>query len=204
MSELEVAGLMAGRCFGFGLLPNVCLVGADERAYWYRHPIPTDRKVKRHLMLVVGARRRGLAVSATRMLHFGPVPEELSEKHRAVCTVDACFILGSRPGAKVGELFRAACDEYARQGFPDEWMLHHQGGATGYAPREYKATAESAEVVLDCQAFAWNPSIAGTKSEDTILACQAGPEILTPGQSWPTLSVSYGGGTIERPAILER
>lgn len=204
MSELEIAGLMAGRCFSLGLLPNVCLVAADERAFRYRHPIPTDRQLERHLMLVTGVRRWGLAVSATRMVHFGAIPEALAAKHRAVCAVDACFILGSRPGAKVGELFRAACEEYGRQGYPDEWRLHHQGGATGYAPRDYKATADSTEVVVEGQAFAWNPSIAGTKSEDTTVASADGPEILSPCRNWPALSVCYEGQALERPDILER
>lgn len=204
MSELDVAGLMSGRSAGLGLLPNVCLVAADERAFRYRHPIPTERTVERHLMLVIGVRRWGLAASATRMVHFGPVPDVLAAKHRAVCAVDACFILGSRPGVKVGDVFAAACEEYARQGFPDEWRLHHQGGATGYAPRDYKAAPDSTEVIVDCQAFAWNPSIAGTKSEDTILACEGGPEVLTPCASWPKLPISHGGQTIERPGILER
>ncbi len=204
MSEVAAAGLMVGKCFSRGLLPNVCLVAADERALQYRHPVPTDQRVNRHLMLVIGARRWGLAVSATRAVHFGSAPAELREKHRAVCTVDACFILGSRPGTKVAELFRTACDEYRRQGFPEEWKLHHQGGATGYAPREYKAVPDSQETVMDSQAFAWNPSIAGTKSEDTTLASEAGPQVLSPSENWPMVPVSHQGETIERPDILQR
>ncbi len=204
MTELEIAGAMEARCFAAGLLPNVCLIATDERAYRYRHPIPTEKRLERLAMLVIGARRWGLAVSATRMVHFGAVPEALARKHEAVCAVDACFILGSRPGAKVGDVLRAACDEYARQGYPDEWMLHHQGGATGYAARDYKATALSEQIVLDGQAFAWNPSIAGTKSEDTILASESGPEVLSPAHDWPLLSAACGLGSLERPCILER
>jgi Xaa-Pro aminopeptidase len=182
VTELALAGRMQERVFAAGLLPNVCLVAADERAYRYRHPIPTSKPVERLAMLVIGARAGGLCVSATRMVHLGPVPDELKRKHDAVCAVEACLIEGTRPGAPVGELFDAACREYARQGFPDEWRLHHQGGATGYAPREYRAGPSCPEVVLEDQAFAWNPSIAGTKAEHTILAASAGPEVLTPGR----------------------
>jgi len=204
MSELEIAGRLAGRCFDAGLLLSICLVAADDRAYRYRHPVPTARAVDRHAMLVVGARRWGLAISATRLVHFGPLPTELARKHEAVCAVDACFLTETRPGARVSEVFRAACQEYARQGFPDEWRLHHQGGATGYAAREYRATPDSAEVVLEGQAFAWNPSIAGTKSEDTILVLGTGAETLTPCRDWPTLAATYAGHRVERPAILVR
>ena len=71
-------------------------------------------------------------------------------------------------------------------GFPDEWRLHHQGGATGYAGRDYRATAHTTAVVQPSQAFAWNPTIAGTKSEDTILATEGGPQILTATRDLPT------------------
>ncbi|MGQ9730825.1 MAG: M24 family metallopeptidase [Candidatus Zipacnadales bacterium] len=204
MSELDVAGLLQGKAFAAGLLPNVCLVAADERAYRYRHPIPTQKPIRQYVMLVLGVRRWGLAVSATRLVHFGPLPDVLAKRHQAVCSVDACLILGSRPGAKVADVFAAACREYAHQGFPDEWQFHHQGGATGYAPREYRAGPTSAEIILNHQAFAWNPSISGTKSEDTILATEAGPEILTKGHDWPLLPITYGGQTLLRPAIMVR
>ncbi|MEW6698257.1 MAG: hypothetical protein ACOY35_01135 [Bacillota bacterium] len=51
----------------------------------------------------------------------------------------------------------------------DDWRFLHQGGLTGYAPREYLATMFSECIVQENQAFAWNPAIYGIKSEDTIL-----------------------------------
>jgi antitoxin VapB len=50
--------------------------------------------------------------------------------------------------------------------------------------------------------YAWNPSITGTKSEDTILVTETGNEILTSISGWPVISVDIDGDTIERPAIL--
>jgi len=54
------------------------------------------------------------------------------------------------------------------------------------------------------QAFAWNPSITGTKSEDTILTAPGGgaPEFLTQPLDWPATDVEWGGGTVARPDIL--
>jgi antitoxin VapB len=92
---------------------------------------------------------------------------------------------------------------YAETGFPDEWHLHHQGGPAGYEAREYIATPDSADVVSIGQAYAWNPSITGTKSEDTILVGEADNEVLTAIENWPTLPVTVDDQKIARPAILE-
>ena len=95
-------------------------------------------------------------------------------------------------------LFRSAT------GFAHEWQLHHQGGPAAYEPREFLATPDSTDVVAVGQAYAWNPSITGTKSEDTILVGEAGNEVLTTIRDWPTLKVTLADGqTILRPAILE-
>jgi hypothetical protein len=55
-------------------------------------------------------------------------------------------------------------------GYPEEYQLHHQGGAIGYTGRDYKINFQTKEVVQENQGFVWNPSITGSKSEDTMLA----------------------------------
>lgn len=50
---------------------------------------------------------------------------------------------------------------------------------------------------------AWNPSITGIKSEDTVLVGETGNEVLTAIKDWPTLPVTVSGQTLARPAILE-
>jgi len=121
----------------------------------------------------------------------------------AVAQVDATFIAATRPGQMLGEIFHRATAAYAETGFPDEWHLHHQGGPAGYEPREYVATPRSTDVVSVGQAYAWNPSITGTKSEDTLLVGEEGNELLTAIEDWPTLPVAVNGRTFARPAILE-
>lgn len=54
------------------------------------------------------------------------------------------------------------------------------------------------------QGLAWNPSVTGTKSEDTILVTEAGVEILTATGSWPTVPVKTDRGVLLRPDILIR
>jgi antitoxin VapB len=53
------------------------------------------------------------------------------------------------------------------------------------------------------QAYAWNPSITGAKSEDTILVGSAENEVLSAIPGWPVYNLTIAGQTIARPAILE-
>jgi Xaa-Pro aminopeptidase len=205
MTEFEAAALLNHLLEDEGVLPHLTLVASDERLAKYRHPLPTEKTIETSVMLVTGATAFGLICCATRLVHFGPVPGDLKRRHEAVCQVDAALNLSTVPGVSVGEIFRRGQDAYARVGFPDEWTFHHQGGATGYTGRDYRATPETTETVQPFQAFAWNPSIAGTKSEDTILATPDGPDVLSPvSAEWPTLRVETAYGMMERPLILER
>ena len=91
---------------------------------------------------------------------------------------------------------------YARTGFAEEWKLHHQGGLIGYQGREYIAGPTDTHTVELNQAFAWNPSITGTKSEDTILVTEFGPEVMTASPDWPLQEIVVGDRALNRPDIL--
>ena len=203
-TEHEIAALLTGKLKALNFAPNVILIATDERIKKYRHPIPTDKKLEKYAMLVASVRRHGLQASATRLVHFGELSVSLRDRHNACCKVDACFNLETKPGMKASTIFARAVQTYAGTGYKDEWQLHHQGGACGYAGRDYKATQDTEEIVLENQAFAWNPSITGTKSEDTVLATSAGPEVLTPAFEWPMVQAEYRGETMARPDILVR
>ncbi len=204
MTEHEIAGRLMGRAFAVGCQPTVALIAADERALKYRHPIPSNHVLREWGMVVLGCSKWGLGISATRMVSFGEPDAEMRDKHAACCLVAACLNLETRPGVAVSEVFAKAVAVYADTGHAEQWRLHHQGGATGYAAREYFGSLDCGETALENQAFAWNPSITGTKSEDTIIVTGDGPEFLSTGADWPTLDVEYEGATIERMDILVR
>jgi Xaa-Pro aminopeptidase len=204
LSEHQLAGMLARGLTDFGITPAVTLAAVDERVYTRRHPLPTDRRLERYAMLVVGARKDGLNLSATRLVHFGPVPAELRERHLACARVDAAFLAATRPGAPLAEVFHAGQEAYAAEGCPDEWQKHHQGGPTGYAGRDLRAVPGSPGQAHLHQAFAWNPSISGTKSEDTVLVTDAGLEVLSRTPDLPQVPVEAGGRRFLRPGILER
>jgi len=201
-SEYEIAAVLSRETQARGALPIVNLIATDQRIFDFRHPLPADKKMERYAMLVLCGRKWGLVCSITRLVHFGPLPDELRRKQGACARVDATFIAGTRPSARLGDVFSAAVAAYAETGFPDEWTLHHQGGSAAYEPREHVATAASEEIVYEGQAFAWNPSIAGVKSEGTILVGAHCNEILTAIPNWPTVEVEVLDQVIARPAIL--
>jgi len=199
--ENEIAAMLAHEAMKMRITPTVILIAADDRALHFRHPLPTDKKVKEHLMVVFCGRRWGLIASLTRIVRFGKPPADLLARHKAVCSVDATFILNSRPGAVTGEVLAKAMSAYQGFGHADEWKLHHQGGPTGYDGRYYRVAPGDTRTLTANMAVAWNPSIAGTKSEDTIL-CLETPEILTPCHQWPTSQYEAAGQAIFRPDIL--
>ncbi|MGC8779795.1 MAG: M24 family metallopeptidase, partial [Anaerolineae bacterium] len=203
MTEYEIAGLLGEHTYAQGATPIVNLIATDERVFRFRHPLPTDRRLEKYAMLVLCGRRGGLVASITRLVHFGPLSDELRRKQEACARVDAVFIGRTRPGARVADILQAGVEVYAAAGYGDEWQLHHQGGAAGYQAREYLATPTANEVVYEGQAFAWNPSIAGVKSEDTILVGPETNEVLTAIPGWPMLAAEVNGRVWERPAILE-
>ncbi len=203
MTEFQLAGRIVGLLMERGIQAPVVLVAADERIRYYRHPIPTHTRFARRGMVVAGGQRSGLVISATRLFSFGPIDEELRRRHQAVCAVDAAMMAATRPGKTLGEVFAVAQQAYADVDFADEWTLHHQGGPTGYQCRELKATCHHPARVLVHQAFAWNPSITGTKSEDTLLVGPTGNEILSDSGGWPRTEYEADGQPWARCDILE-
>ena len=201
-SELEVAGRIGPELWKEGIdLPGL-LVAADERIFAYRHPIPTSKMLRRQLMVAVNARYMGLILSLTRMLHIGRPSVALAKQFENNLAVECRMISATRPGAPLLAPFDAARAAYAELGAVDEWQLHHQGGAIGYAGREFKVTPTSSGVVADQQAFCWNPSITGTKTEDSFIATQAGPVMLSRPIAFPAVKIEVEGNIFTRPGLL--
>jgi Xaa-Pro aminopeptidase len=180
------------------------MAAADDRIARFRHPIPTERQVDRLLMVSVNARKGGLIVCLTRFVHFGKVPSVLRKQYEANVFIDCTFMAHTRPGTPAREVLERGLGAYQTSGFPEEWKLHHQGGSIGYQPRDYRVTPKTPDIVQEGQAFCWNPTITGTKSEDTILAMARGPEMITRPVLYPTLSMEVNGTRFARPAILEK
>lgn len=200
--ECEVVGRLAERLWANRLDYITTFCAADERIAKFRHPIPTEKKINKRVMLCVNGRKWGLIVTLTRFVQFGKIPEEIRKKYDANVYIDCVLMANTIPGKPAVEAFKKGLEAYKEMGYPEEYQLHHQGGSIGYNGRDYKVNFQTTEIVQENQAFSWNPSITGSKSEDVMMATSDGPILLTKPIIFPQLEVKGGDYTFKRPDIL--
>ena len=202
LSEYDLEAITAAGLLRRGILPSVYLYAVDGRILKYKHAVARGNRLKQYGMLNLCARKWGLVVSITRFVHFGALPAELEARFKSAAQVNAALLDASRVGATSAELFRVAQAAYAAEGYPGEEQFHHQGGPTGYGEREWVATPAGTEVVVDNQAFAWNPSIRGGKAEDTVILRDGKIEWLTATPELPVIQASANGTVYPAAGVL--
>jgi antitoxin VapB len=202
ITEYEMEALVSDGLLCEGILPSVLLMAVDDRILNFKHAVARGAALKRFGMLNLCSRKWGLAISITRFVHFGELPSELSERFASAAKVNAALLDATRAGAASAALFQAAQQAYAAEGYPGEEEFHHQGGATGYGEREWLATPNGKEVVQNCQAFAWNPSIRGGKVEDTTLLIDGAIETLTATPELPLIETPINGAAYSGAGVL--
>lgn len=201
-TEIEIAETLRHELAASDVTSVVVLVGADERIARYRHPVPTVNRWKKELLLVTCAKRHGVIASLSRMITVGEPSDELKKKTEAAAFVHASLLNATKVGATGSELYDVARRAYVQNDFEDEIDRHHQGGATGYRTRDWVAHPMSSEIVKLHQAFAWNPSITGTKVEESCIVSDDGIEIVTAIKDQPTITTMIDGREFHSPDII--
>ena len=201
-TEAEIARRATDALAAQGIRAVVLLVAADERLQKFRHPVPTSRSWERIVALSVCARRGGLIVSLSRIVCAGEVGPELRRRTAACARVFAQLLSATQPGATGADLYKLASRSYAAEGFAGEERLHHQGGSCGYRTRDWVAHPLSGEIVNLNQGFAWNPTITGTKIEETCITRADGVEIITSTPGWPQIPVLINEREYLAPDVL--
>jgi len=206
MTEREIAGAVACELMGAGYTPTVLLIGADDRVRTRRHPIPTHKALDRYCMIVVCAHLGGLTVALTRSVHFGAPAADIAAAHLSAARVHAAMMAVTRPGAAYQDVMAQAKAQYEAEGYPGEWQHHHQGGPIGYRDREFFVAPDVTQGTMQHNlAVAWNPSVTGAKSEDTLLLRSDGvDEVTSSSACWPMLEIPTPAGIVRRPDILIR
>ena len=125
-------------------------------------------------------------------------------------TILLCFLLFGHPKRRIKHPFliadkiRTGCiakgisPDCVLVGSDERILNYHQGGPTGYGCREFTVTPETKGVIKKNQAYAWNPTIAGTKCEDTTFLADNGVEIFTRTKAWPctVIETEYGSCSV--------
>ncbi len=203
-TERTMAARISAGLIERGIEPSVLLMAVDGRILRYKHAVTQNATLQHFGMLNLCSRRWGLCVSITRFVHFGPMPQQLADAFAAAAAVNAQLIATTKAGVRSADLFAAAAATYASLGHPGEELRHHQGGSTGYGEREWLATPAGKERVMNRQAFAWNPSVAGGKVEDTVLLLDDTIDLLTATPDLPIVRTQAGGLTVQSAGVLVR
>lgn len=202
MTEYEIAGGVANALWEKQIEQVLFLVATDERILQHRHPVPTNKRLKRSLMVSCNGRYKGLITTTTRMIYFEVPPQELKDQYQITATIENRMIEATKPGVDELVPHMIGKRSYEEFGFKEMYYLHHQGGAQGYYNRDYLVSDQNHNVTQINQCYCYNPSISGTKTEDAFIATEAGPLMITKPFFFPKLLSQVNGTLFERPGIL--
>ena len=202
-TEKEIAGRLGAKMWEDGLEPVLLLIASDERIYKYRHPVPTDKKLEKLLMISCNARYKGLVTKITRMLHFGKIPAEFQDQYRKTIEIENAMAAASKPGVDEIVPYNIAVKMYEEYGYHEMWKVHHQGGPQSYTNGFYLITPDIHNIIQLHQCYGYNPSITGTKTEDGFVVTEDGPLFITYPVTFPAIRSSRDGIEFNRPGILE-
>ena len=197
--EIDVAGLITHALWQADLEIAFLGVAGQDRVHKFRHPLPTSAVVGNRVSASICAKRKGLIASVTRIVSFEALSDSMAKDYESIFKVEAAMLDATVVGKPFSDPINAAIAAYPANGFDsDEWTKHHQGGPTGFLPRDWPANTGSARLIANNQPIAWNPTGKGFKAEDTIVATSSGVKILSMDPDWPSFEVN--GRT--RPFLL--
>jgi len=204
MSEREVAGMLEAEYARLGIACDVVLVGSDERVSRYRHPVPTDKRIERFLLLHSAVQQHGLHANVTRLVSFGKVSEEVQARYDAASRVEATAISMCVPGTRFRDILAAEKQALSDQGYPDDWRFHFLGGTTGYIVADPSLCLEPNAVVSANQAYDWFITITGVKVEELSVNSGGRPAVYSVTGRWPTKNFGIHSRSFELPLILAK
>lgn len=200
ITEYELAGALSMKLWSANIEPITLLIAFDERALQYRHPVVTGKALEHYALVAVCGRRNGLIASVTRDVMLRP-DEETVQKHAKCANVFATFLSELTPGKNLGDIYLEGISSYAEQGYPLEYKAHHQGGLTGFVPREIRANVGVTHIVRSGEVYAFNPSLQGAKCEETVLVTESGIEIMTHTGNYQYVECHINGNAYMIPTV---
>lgn len=203
MTEYDIQAMLLYEFGRYDLITDNLLVGSDERILKYRHPVPTDKKVARFVLLHPAVNKWGLHANITRMVYFGDkVPYDILEKYDVANILEAAAISMCIPGEKFSRIFDVRKELLKQYGFENDWEYHFTGGTTGYLLCDACVCSKPEATVSLNQTYDWFITLPGIKVEELSANTSKGREILSVTGKWPVKDYSFNGMTFKLPEIL--
>ncbi len=202
MTEIEVQARLLQVFILQNIEVDVMLIGSDERAFNYRHPLPTYRKVKDYLLITPAVKKWGLHVNISRVIHFGEPTAEIKEKYDTACKIAAASIGECIPGNTFSKILSIQKELYHEYGYPEEWKNHYQGGITGYMVADPTRCLDESEKITANQTYEWFITITGVKAAELGFNDGTSQSIISNSGLWPTKTYSYKGKKYNMSDIL--
>jgi len=202
MTEFDIVGGVANALWPYEIGQVLFLVASDERVYKHRHAIPTMKKSDKLLCVSCNGRYKGLITTTTRMVYYGNPSQEFLKQYNDTCEIECRMIAATKPGVDEIVPHRIGKEGYEKLGQGAMYYRHAQGGPQSYYNRYYSVSESVHAVTVENQCYCYQPVIDGTKTEDAFIAMADGPLMVTKPMSFPKLTVTVDGVTLERPGIL--
>lgn len=202
-TEAEVAAELAHRLVKRQVVPVRMQVCADGRFRRYPHYPYGSEQVGTSCVIAAVGRRNGLHVACSRAVLFAEDPAFRESLHKATL-MQTTGLYFSRAGAPLSDVWAKVRRIYEKFGVTDEWQLADQGEVTGYALSEARVVPTSEFVLAAGMPVHWHPAVGPALTGDTVLVREGTPELLTPSDDWPQITVTVKGEAITRPDALLR
>ncbi len=203
-TEWAVAARAAGRAWEEGIEPLSVFCSSDERICNYRHAISTGKIIRERVQLGCNMKYKGLVIGCTRFINLKKTDSTFRKQYEDTVKISCKMIADTQPGLPYTFPLLSGKALYEELGYKNEFEKHHQGGSIGYQARDCRVDFNCKEIIAENQAFCWNPTITGTKSEDTIIASNREPLFITRPVLFPSIVITEGSKTFIRASILEK
>ena len=203
MTDYEIEAMLLYEYGKLGALPEVILVGIDERIANYRHCIPSGKKVGKMVLMHTALKMDGLHANVARTLNFGDnISPEIVKRYDAANMILASIISMCSSGQKFADIHRNVKRWFAEFGYADEWEKHFVGGSTGYMLVDFSVCFDPNAEITSRHSFDWFVTITGAKVEELILCNDKNIEVASITGKWPTKEYNVGNTKIQLPEIL--
>lgn len=202
VTERQMLAKMWGMYLEQGFEGDCMFIVSDDRIKRYRHGVPSDKPIEKHLFIAPAVYKAGLHVQITRTIHFGEPAADTRKRHNAVSAIHAAVLNMTRPGVRLASLRQKVFDLFDHFGYPEEKTNHMHGGPTGYRNSYPERCDDPLAVAMANMAFTWYITVKGAKSEETVLLKEDGIHIISDNHDWPMMDIDVDGSVIRLPDIM--